>query len=82
MALGGLFHNDEEWGAQSSLQGLAANGATPFTPSAKLPDSQAKANLGMELGFWPNASLRLEYGGEFASGYSAQSVSVKVNVLF
>jgi outer membrane autotransporter protein len=82
IAAGALLHNNEQWGAASSLQGTAQSGATPFTATAELPNAQGKVGVGFDVGFTPRASLRLEYGGEFGSGYTSQSVAAKLNVLF
>ncbi|MDO9355806.1 MAG: autotransporter outer membrane beta-barrel domain-containing protein, partial [Solirubrobacteraceae bacterium] len=81
VAAGALLHNGDAFGAPSSMQGMAASGATPFQASAELPRNQAKVNLGVDIG-WKQSTLRLEYGGEYGRGYRSNTATVRMNVLF
>jgi outer membrane autotransporter protein len=80
-AVGGTFHNKNEWGADAQFQGAAA-GVMSFNTAASAPASLANVRLGMDLMVNKNLQLRAEYGGQFGSGYRSSEGILRVNYLF
>jgi len=81
-AAAGLEHYDhDEWSASSNFSGAAAEAGT-FTATAELPDTRYKLNAGLNLLASSKFDVRLEYTGEFANGYRANTETLKLNYLF
>jgi hypothetical protein len=53
-----------------------------FTSTADLPDRRFRLNTGVSLLTTKSLDIRLEYSGEYASGYSSNTGSVEASYLF
>lgn len=78
---GMTVYNDNSWGADAQLVGIATEGGT-FRSVSSAPNSRAKLNLGANLSMRSNLDLKLEYSGEFARGYRAHTGSLKLSYLY
>jgi outer membrane autotransporter protein len=58
------------------------NGMTLPAATAELPDTRYKLNAGVNLLASSKFDVRLEYTGEFASGYRSNTETLKLNYLF
>ncbi|TSH90348.1 autotransporter outer membrane beta-barrel domain-containing protein [Verticiella sediminum] len=74
-------YNDSSWGADAQLIGAVAEAGT-FRTVSSAPSTRAKLNLGANLITRRNFDLRLEYSGEFASGYRSHNGSLKLNYMY
>ncbi|BAO94130.1 putative uncharacterized protein (plasmid) [Caballeronia insecticola] len=81
LALGAIFHNRNHWDASAQFVG-SAPGAAPFSAVASAPSSLAKVKVDMNLSVSKSTELKLEYGGQFGSGYSSNEGILRVNYLF
>ncbi|BAO88256.1 autotransporter domain-containing protein [Caballeronia cordobensis] len=81
LAVGGVFHNRNYWDANAQFVG-SAPGVAPFSAVASAPSSLAKVKVGMNPSVSKRTELKLEYGGQFGSGYSSNEGILRVNYLF
>jgi outer membrane autotransporter protein len=79
ISVGGLFFNKNEWTTDAMLSGA---GVGPFEVTAELPAAQFNLNAGATLTSGKHLQVRLEYVGQFASNYNANSGSLKFSYLF
>jgi outer membrane autotransporter protein len=81
MSGGVAFSNQNAWTASASLAGSVAEAGT-FQTTSKLPDQRARFNLGADLIASKNLDIRLEYTGEFASGFRSHGATLKAAYSF
>ncbi|HTQ32742.1 MAG TPA: autotransporter domain-containing protein [Stellaceae bacterium] len=81
LAVGGVFLNRNHWDANAQFVG-SAPGVAPFSAVASAPSSLAKVKVDMNLSVSKSTELKLEYGGQFGSGYSSNEGILRVNYLF
>ena len=65
-----------------SLGGSAARARTAARAAASAPSALAKVKLDMNLSVSKSTEIKLEYGGQFGSGYSSNEGILRVNHLF
>jgi uncharacterized protein with beta-barrel porin domain len=81
LAFGGVFHDRNHWSADSQLVG-SAPGVAPFTATSTAPSALGKIKVDLNLGVSKNTEVKLEYGGQFGSGYRSNEGILRVNRLF
>jgi uncharacterized protein with beta-barrel porin domain len=81
ISAGMTVHNDNSWGADAKLSGAVAEAGT-FRSVSSLPNNRAKLALGANLVTRGNFDCKLEYAGEFASGYRSHTGSLKLSYLY
>lgn len=80
-AIGGAFYSDNAWSSRASFIG-ANDGAGTFTATSKLPNERAKVKVGASVMTTKSLDVKLEYSGEFASGYQSNTATLKASYLF
>lgn len=80
VGVGASINNKNEWSATASLAGFGDGGT--FTAKSSVPSTQFKVNAGANLRLSKNTEFKLEYTGQFASGYNSQTGTVRFNHLF
>ncbi|MEJ8851910.1 autotransporter outer membrane beta-barrel domain-containing protein [Variovorax rhizosphaerae] len=73
--------NQNDWSANATLQGSVAR-AGKFTTASELPNQRFKLNVGADLIANKNLDIRLEYTGEFASGFRSNGAMLKAAFAF
>ena len=81
VSAGMTFYSANEWGAQQHLAG-AGDDSAGWRAISSLPTQRAKIAAGANLTTTKNLDVRLEYSGEFANGYHANTGSVKLSYQF
>jgi outer membrane autotransporter protein len=81
VAAGAIFHNRNHWDSSAQFVG-SAPGVSPFTAESSAPSALAKVKLDMNLSVSESTEIKLEYGGQFGSGYSSNEGILRVNHLF
>jgi len=81
LGVGAVFHDRDHWATNAQFVG-SAPGVAPFTVVSSAPSALAKVKLDLNLSVSKNTELKLEYGGQFGSGYRANEGIVRVNHLF
>ncbi|MEJ8857572.1 hypothetical protein WKW79_23575 [Variovorax robiniae] len=81
VAVGATVQNKNEWGATSQFQG-AAPGVAPFETAASVPSTLGNVRLGVNLLVKKNLEVKVEYSGQFGSGYRSNEGIIRVNYLF
>ena len=81
VAAGAIFHNRNHWDSSAQFVG-SAPGVAPFTAVSSAPSALAKVKLDMNLSVSKSTEIKLEYGGQFGSGYSSNEGILRVNHLF
>jgi hypothetical protein len=80
-AAGAVFHDRNHWATDAQFVG-SAQGVAPFTAVSSAPSALAKVKLDMNLSVSKNTEIKLEYGGQFGSGYRSNEGILRVNHLF
>ncbi|MGH6715079.1 MAG: autotransporter domain-containing protein, partial [Bradyrhizobium sp.] len=78
---GATFLSDNTWSLNSTFEGAPA-GVSSFTTLSSLPKTLWKASAGIDIfrvARVPGLDLRLEYDGQFGSGYSDQTGLLKLS---
>ena len=75
IALGGVFCDDDSWGAEASFEGAPNSGS--FRSETELPEQVARLRLGFDLLASEQVQVKLEYGGELNGDYRAHSGTVR-----
>jgi uncharacterized protein with beta-barrel porin domain len=81
VAAGAVFHDRNHWETDAQFVG-SAPGIAPFTAVSSAPSELAKVKLDMTLSVSKTTELKLEYGGQFGSGYRSNEGILRVNHLF
>ena len=81
IAAGAVFHNRNHWDSSAQFVG-SAPGVAPFTAESSAPTVLAKVKLDMNFSVSKSTEIKLEYGGQFGSGYSSNEGILRVNHLF
>ena len=81
VAAGAIFHDRNHWATDAQFVG-SAPGVAPFTAVSSAPSALAKVKLDMNLSVSKNTEIKLEYGGQFGSGYRSNEGILRVNHLF
>jgi hypothetical protein len=81
VSLGAVISSQNAWSATARLQGSVPAAGT-FTTTSELPGRRTRVNAGFDLVASKNLDVRLEYSGEFASGFRSNGAMLKAAYSF